>query len=78
MYGAQAQPLLFDAADQFENDVEMYGAQAIQMAKWRISKFENDVEMYGAQASLFGLMQQISLRMMQKCMVLKRHVTNII
>ena len=58
----------------FENDVEMYGAQTRTMVFDVTFKFENDVEMYGAQTRIApSLTVSQSLRMMQKCMVLKRH-----
>ena len=50
----------------------MYGAQTFFSKYPLTDKFENDVEMYGAQTPKCGSAQAQSLRMMQKCMVLKQ------
>ena len=72
MYGAQTSKTAQSRSIAFENDVEMYGAQTPLPDGLICVAFENDVEMYGAQTSTYNLHVFICLRMMQKCMVLKR------
>ena len=72
MYGAQTGHKYHFDIPTFENDVEMYGAQTKEYTIEKTYKFENDVEMYGAQTPKCGSAQAQSLRMMQKCMVLKQ------
>ena len=72
MYGAQTGYLAVEGYAKFENDVEMYGAQTAVHIHRQRKEFENDVEMYGAQTTLTGKQEECSLRMMQKCMVLKQ------
>ena len=71
MYGAQTSKGRMVKDHEFENDVEMYGAQTNASGNVIDLMFENDVEMYGAQTGLWCLHLCHSLRMMQKCMVLK-------
>ena len=71
MYGAQTIKIAVELSPKFENDVEMYGAQTISYGDMLEVVFENDVEMYGAQTYTDWGLRGVSLRMMQKCMVLK-------
>ena len=71
MYGAQTKRFDFKIIQLFENDVEMYGAQTREKFGFSSDQFENDVEMYGAQTTSTPKNLAQSLRMMQKCMVLK-------
>ena len=72
MYGAQTIAFLLFPNTEFENDVEMYGAQTEKIGSATTKAFENDVEMYGAQTYYGRYLSELRLRMMQKCMVLKR------
>ena len=72
MYGAQTWRDCNSKYQGFENDVEMYGAQTLSALKWSSVMFENDVEMYGAQTLTIRFPTLLSLRMMQKFMVLKQ------